>query len=150
MEEPILIRFNLQHVHGGLQPLALLALVHIAEQALNIAQGRQGYRAAEEVHVLLQHAYVVTAPGQQHIILTAPSGKLIHGLQEGRGIRQFLRPQMGHALNAGMNLHIVLRMNGDGNAVHHPKPVIHLHRTDLDHLEDQPISYLPINLALIV
>ena len=80
MEEPILIRFNLQHVHGGLQPLALLALVHIAEQALNIAQGRQGYRAAEEVHVLLQHAYVVTAPGQQHIILTAPGRKLIHSL----------------------------------------------------------------------
>ena len=42
-----------------------------------------------------------------------------------------------------MNLHIILRTNRDGNAVHHLIFVVHLHRADLNHLEHEPIPDLP-------
>ena len=149
VEVPLRVGLDVQHLHGRLEALALLGAVHVAEEPLDIAQGRQLHLAAEEVHVLLQHAHVIAAPGQQGIVLPAPGHELIHGLQELRRVGQLLRAQLGHPADAGVNLHVMHGPDGDGYAVDHLIMLVQLHRADLDHLEDQPVAHLPVHAAVI-
>ena len=149
MEEALLVRLDVQHFHGGLEPLAVAALVHVAEQELDVAQGRQGHLAVEEIHVLLQHAHIVAAPGQQGIVLPAPRDKLIHGLQKGGGVGQLLGAQLGHLADAGVNLHIMHGPDGNGDAVAHLQLLVQLHRANLDHFKDQPVPHLAVHRAVI-
>ena len=148
VEIAALVGLDLQHFHGRLEALALLALVHIGEQPLDVAQRGQFDLAAEEIHVLLEDAHIVAAPGEQGIVLAAPGRKLIHRLQELGSVRQLLRTQLGHLADAGMNFHIMGRPDRDGDGIHHLEVLPDLHRTDLYHLKDQPVPHLAVHMRV--
>ena len=149
VEGHLLVRLDVHLLHGLLQAGPVLQLVLLGKQLLNIAHGRQrDVPAFKKVDVLLQHAHVVASPGQQRVVLSAPGGKLLQRLPEGRRPGQLLRPQPGHPPDPGMNLNIMGRGDGQGDGIGNRKILPQLHRADLDHLKDQLVPDFPVNRAL--
>ena len=150
MESHVFIRLNIHQLHGGFQAGTVLQLMLLAEELLDVAQGRQrNIFAVEEMNVLIQDADVVNSPGEQGIVLTAPGGELLQRFPERRRSGQGFRIQAGHPADAGMDPEIVGRRDRDGNGVSGVQVGVQFHGADLDHLENQLVTDLTVGAALI-
>ena len=139
-----------RHFHGGLQAGTFLQAMHVAEKPLDVAQGSQrDILAMEESDVLVQHADIVAAPGQQRIVFAAPGGELQQRFPEIRGTGQFLAVQSRHAFNPRMDPQVMGGRDRDGNGFRGGEVRTEAHGADLDHFKNQFIADLAVGAALI-
>ena len=150
MKRHALVLFDLRQLHGRLQPGPVLQPVHLAEQLLDVAQrGQLDVLAVEKAEVLVQHAHVVDAPGQQGVVRPAPADELLQRFPEVRRAGQGLRVQPGHPPDPRMDAQVMRRGDRDGNAVARFQVRPELYGADLDHFEDQLVPHLPVGRALV-